>query len=216
MVDKILAILSPCSVAIPLSFGFFKYGRLEHDLKIVVMFLGFETLIQTYLATTALMHIKNLWLIHIYTLVEYIFLTAIFSQWQNIFFIRRLMFLSIPLIIALVIFEMFRLEDLNMFNIYSRPISSILLLGVLWLTLFEFNKESTTLLSRNPRFWIIPPVLVSIITTITIFAVGNYLLMNFPQTFFNIYRVTMIINMLSNMFYIGVFLCPSQQQKSGG
>lgn len=214
--DRILTILSPCSVAIPLLFGFFKYGRIEKDLRIVVIFLGFETLTQTYLATTSLMHIKNLWSFHLYTIIEYIFLIVIFLQWQKKLFIRRLMFFSIPLIVAIAIFEMFRLENLNMFNIYSRPISSVFILGVLGLTLFEFNKESTIPLQRNPRFWIIPPVFVSIITTITVFAVGNYLLLNFSKTFFDIYRVMMIINMLSNIFYIGIFLCPSQQQKFGG
>ena len=214
--DKIITILSPCSVAVPLLFGIFKYGRLESDLRIVVMFLGFETLAQTYLATTSLMHIKNLWIMHIYTIIEYIFLIAIFSQWQRKLLIRWLMFFSIPLIIAIAIFDMFRLENLNMFNIYTRPISGILMLGILGLTLFDFNKESTTPLSRNPRFWIIPPVFVSIITTMTVFAVGNYLLLNFSKSFFDIYRVIMIINMISNIFYIGVFLCPSQQTKSGG
>ncbi|MBI4810793.1 MAG: hypothetical protein HY800_05010 [Ignavibacteriales bacterium] len=214
--DKIIIILSPCSIAIPFLFGFVKYGRLENDLRLIVIFLGFEIFFQIFVATTALMGIKNLWIIHFYTIIEYTFLIIIFLQWQRNLLIRRLMFFSIPLIIALAIFDIVRLENLNMFNTYTRPISSILVLGVLGLTLFEFNKESTTLLSRNPRFWMVPPVFVATTMTITVFAVGNYLLMNFPQTFFNIYRVMMIINMLSNLFYVRVFLCPSQQPKSGG
>jgi hypothetical protein len=126
------------------------------------------------------------------------------------------MFFCIPLIIAIAIFDMFQLENLNMFNIYTRPISGILMLGILGLTLFDFNKESTTPLSRNPRFWIIPPVFISITLSISVFAVGNYLWLNFPKAFFDIYRIMMIINMLANIFYLGVFLCPCQQQKSGG
>ncbi len=214
--DKILTVLSSCSIFIPLLFGILWYSKIVKDLRIVVIFLGFEAFFQISSATMVLMGYKNLWTIHFYTIIEYIFLIAIFSQWQKILFIRRLMFVTIPIIITIAIYELFLLENLNMFNIYSKPISSIFMFCILGLTLFELNKESNVPLLRNPRFWIIPPLTVTVIITISVFTVGNYLLRHFPSTFADIYRVILIVSMLSNFFYLGIFLCPSQQPKSGG
>ncbi|MDI6765384.1 MAG: hypothetical protein QME52_00925 [Bacteroidota bacterium] len=214
--DTIITLCSPCSVFIPLLFGILRYGKLEKDLRIVVIFLGFETLFLISAATTVLMGYRNLWTIHFYTIIEYIFLIAIFSQWQRNLLIRRLMFFSIPLIIVIAIFDISQLENLNMFNVFTRPISSILMISVLGITLFELNKGSAAPISRNPRFWIIPPVFISTTTGVLIFAVGNYLWLNFPTTFSDIYRIMLFIGILSNFFYLGVFLCPSQQQTSGG
>jgi hypothetical protein len=159
---------------------------------------------------------NNLWMTHVYSIIEYTLLIIVFSCWQKNQMFRKILQWSIPVFAIMGITNMIRLQDLHHVNSYGLTVEGMILVGVSAYTLFELNREGAGSLLREPRFLIGTGVLLYFTSTVIFFALSNVLL-SFPrQTALLVWSLHNMVNILANFVYAGGILCQYPAQKSGG
>ncbi|MFQ5605077.1 MAG: hypothetical protein ACE5HS_17575 [bacterium] len=150
----------------------------------------------------------NIWLYHFYTLGEYCFLVLIFSSWQKNVVFKKVLRLSILMfaviwIIAKIFFEKFDQPD----N-YTASLECVFLVGIAALTMYEVHRESMKSLFRDERFWVASAVLIYFTGNLLSFALSNLIgNWSFHHS---------LLNIISNLFYAGGFVCFHHRLNYGG
>lgn len=168
-------ILSAISTAIPLltALLLLKLKGLSKELKILLTFLGVAAFTELIVTTSSIMRTPNLWVAHIYTLLEYVLIAFLLSLWQQNNKIARLVRLSIPLyLLAYFIIEISGLENfgLDSLNHLTRPTALVLLSGIALYTLLQLWQSTTIDLYQNFRFWVLAALVIYYTGTVIIFA----------------------------------------------
>ena len=153
--------------------------------------------------------INNLWLMHIFTPIQFGFFLWIFSHWQKkftkYFFLALIPAFSIFWLVAMLFFESF-----NNFNSYTRPLEALLLILISGYTLYQINKEQIGSMFQTPSFWISSGTLVYFSGMILLYALSNILLTDSIETLRLLWApIQTTVNVMSNLLFIGGFLCLS-------
>ncbi len=103
----------------------------------------------------ALRRVNNLFLIHIYTLIEYFMLTRIFAYWSTEV-ARRLILASILLVVGLYIaYNVLGYEDFQLPNKYTLTSIGILMGMIsLYSLISVFNAAPSRIITGDERFWV--------------------------------------------------------------
>ncbi len=123
-------------------------------MRLLTLFLLFSVLIEILAIALAAMNIRNLFILHIYTMPTYSVLALIFSYWQRDK-LRQYLRLSIPIYIVfyLLLFS-FGYENLNRPASFGILVMSLLLTFISLYTLFSVLRDSTLSPYHDERFWI--------------------------------------------------------------
>lgn len=182
-------------------------NSLSRQMRLLIVYFGeglFAEILFAYLGSKG---INNLWLLHLFTIIDYCLLIAVFALWQKNILLRRILQISIPLIIILGIISILYLENIRHFNNFTRPMTSLILTMVSAYTLFELNTEKIVSLFREPRFWVCSGVVLYFTSTLLIFSLSNILL-NLPHHLVRvIFEFNIIMNIVANIIYTRGFLC---------
>jgi hypothetical protein len=194
----LLDIVSGISWAVPFAVGVFALRRLQTGTRVLLgyfLLLGLVEAIGLYLA---LNKISNLWLFHVFTPLEYGFLTLVFSCWQKKPLLRLLLRLSIPLFALICLLNKLYLEDVSRFDNFTATLESAALILISVYTLFDLYRETASALFRDPRFWIAVAVLVYFSGNLPVFAFANII---------TLWSMHHFLNITSNILFTGGFLC---------
>lgn len=197
--------LALCSVIV----GFVSWNRLSRELRILVVYLTVGFVVGIVIVILAFQRINNLWLMQVYTPIQFSFLMWVFSHWSS-GAVKRVFLFSIPTFILFwgVMFLFF--EDIGRFNAYSKPTSSLILVAASGYLLYQTNKESDEVFYRSPKFWVASGTLVYFSGMIVLYALFNQLLTVSAEQLALLWApIQTTASVLSYLMYIMSFLCLS-------
>ena len=134
--------------------GFAKWQISTRPMRFLTLFVFYSVLCDIVIIALAIKNINNLFLLHIYVLVNYSALALIFSYWHKDK-LKQYIRLSIPAYIAVYLLLLgIRYENLNMQASFSLSVMSVLITFISLYTLFSVLRDSTLSPYHDERFWI--------------------------------------------------------------
>jgi hypothetical protein len=168
-------------------------------MRILLILISFSLLIGLSLKEVSIFFGSNIWVFHLITLIEYVMLSYMFSFWQRVPAIRRTILGSIPVFALIWLFAKLSIENFSHLDNYTMVLSSVLLTGISSYTLLSLlGEETIPALSRTPQFWVATGVLI--------YYAGNLFMFALPESL-NYWFIHNLISSLSNLLYLGGFLC---------
>jgi hypothetical protein len=212
-VQELILMLSVASDPITFLCGLYYWRKLSRELTILLFYVGLSCLSDFLQMFLGIHHIQNIWISHFYIPLQYAALAAIFSSWQTVPLVRKLLLASIPLIVALACVSIWIGGSLSRFDTYSNSLSGLFILMAAVYTLFELNLGSTESITGKPAFWVCLGAIVYFGATLFLYCLANSVVL-LPNDFG---KSVFIINALSSMFanglYFTAFVCSAKTPK---
>jgi len=188
--------------------GLIRWQNLGRDTRILAVYFSVSvalSLLQFHLASQ---RINNLWLMHLFTPIQYAFLAWIFALWQNDHRIRLGLQLSTILFAVLCLSGALFFEDPRAFNIYTKPVESVLLVFFSGQMLYAINKRSLEPLAPQPTLWISAATLIYFSGLAVLYGLSNTLLSQSAETLRSAWIAHTVVGIIANLLYGVAFLCP--------
>ena len=201
----------PFSVLIPLITGFTNYKYLSKPFKIIFWFVfvsGVANLINIILGVVY--HIPTLILLHIYTIFEFLMLSAFYQYFQNKKGYNIMKWIAV--VFTILYFVNFYFQSTSVVNTYTRSLSAVIMIA--YGLLFSFKQADTDdehNWSDNSANWINTGLLIYYSSGLFMFMTSNYFLK--ASLFVNgiIWSVHDTILLLEYvLFAIGFYKCKTQ------
>lgn len=171
----LILIISTASTLIPFVFGVAVISRLNKELRQVLILLALAAGIEVLSFSVANAGHENSWICYVWTFLEYSCWVIVLSQWIGSLNLRKLLLASIlPFGIfwgAILLIGSAK----SMTVVYSSSIlSSIIIFGCSWITLYNAGLDTSVRLPQNYRFWISSALLLYFAGNIVISSTGVY------------------------------------------
>lgn len=174
---KLLISTASYFIAIPVLVAILRYKSLGSAMKTMAVYVFLSGCIQLYSSYLSAHKQNNLWLLHIYTPLEFACIVWFYSK-----VLRR--FISIPAFLGIgAVFALLSvlnsafLQDMLTFNTYARSLEGVLviLLCLSWCyqTLLEMKIQR---LEEDPVFWVNTGFLLYFSGNVLLFAFSNYII----------------------------------------
>jgi len=204
-----LFIFSTVISLVPIIISFFFWNKQPKELRILTFYLVVGLMFSTVMWILGSQKINNLWMMHLFTPIQFGLLMWIFSFWFK-GPIRRVVLLSIPVFTLFWVVVLMFFESFSHFNTYTRPVEALILIIVAGHTLYKTNKEDAETIFRMPRFWVASGTLIYFSGMILLYAVSNNLLAMSMETLRMVWlTIQTTSQIMSNLLFIGGFLCLS-------
>lgn len=192
--------VSAGSIVVPIFFSIFKIWSLNQSLKALTLYLIICLIIEFVSDVLWYDNINNLWLFHIFTLLEFTCFMYIFFQIlkiehkQKLFSVIILSFLIIFLVDIIFISGHLKMNEL------ARNVEgfTFIVLSILYFKSLMKSNEHQSLLQKF-SFWFSSAILLYFSGSLFIFLFSNYLLDSSPETFFGIYAIHSILSIIFNI-----------------
>jgi len=201
-------IVSSLSSLLPFIAALFCFRWLNRDLKI--FFVLFVVAVSVDLSTLYIRIFTNeinVWLFHIYTLIEFTILITLFIRWQSNRLVKKVMTANLPFFVIVWILCKIHLESWTQLDNFTVSIESVLLIGASTITLYQLNSENNVISFTDYRFLISTGVLIYFGCNLFIFGVGNLI---------DVWPIHSAINILCNILYFAVFICRHPKLRFSG
>ena len=168
-----LSYIVPLSILLPITIGVIKYKMAAKGPRLLLFYLVISGLINLSALVFVKLGMRNLPLLHLYTIVEAIF---IFAYFKNIFVDQRikkaLTYLMIIFPMLCVVNFVF-IQSIYSFNTYTRPLEAILI--TFFCLLYLDKSEFTENWINKPDNWLNMGILMYFPVACIIFILSNYL-----------------------------------------
>lgn len=189
---------------LPLSIAVINYRLLPRVLKWVAAFTFFSLFTEVTMSLLSKKGINNLFLIHIYVVVEYIVFGYVYAYYLNSIKLRKPIYITIVLFTAFSIFNVICLNGLKEFNTYGLLVEGALFIILSLLFFYKLFKDlEVGNLFTLPMFWINCAILIYFTANFMLFGlvelfpkeVGSNLWDNIHTTFTGVYSILMAIGL---------------------
>jgi len=190
------------SLLLPVSAGLARYKTLRLDTALLLGLFIF-----TFSEEAIVMYIyyalkgNPYWLQHLYSPVEYTIYVIVFSRWVNNSKIRKSLWISLPIYIALGIITDLTFESLADTNSFMASISCVVHIIVSLYVIFSLIAENRSTLYSNYIFWFCLGILFYSLGSVLYFAFYHFLVSYHMWVFHN------ICNIIAHIIYAKGFLC---------
>lgn len=176
MVDFFLTYIVPGSVVLPITMYLLNRSTATKPLSVLFIYLLMAAVVDIAASVMASMGIHNLWLLHLYTVLETVLLLFFFLQIIHARKARKLIwFLLIAFPLACICNALF-LQKPAVFNTYTRSIEAVLIIAVSSYYWLNNSKENQTMVwTDNPLNWIISGLLLYFASALFLFLFSNYI-----------------------------------------
>ncbi len=181
--------------------------KLGYDLRMLLLFLGIAGIMEAIALGYGIAGRPNLWMLHVYTPIEFSLTLFILSCWQRNHRVRRSIRAGILVYLALyALAKVYQLEDFspNVLNYFTRPASQLIAGGVAIYTLQQLWYFSEDQLHRNYRLWITAAFLLYNILGVIIFALT--FLKDRQSLVFLVY-LHALVNITHNLLFTAGIIC---------
>ena len=199
---------------LPLFAGLIVFRRSDIDLRWLVLFFAFATLVETISRMLSAEYKNNVWLLNIYLLIECIVFVNMLAFWHGRPGVRFGAAVATATYAAFWAVMIFRLG--NIFEVNDEAFTAAALLNVAFagLALYELSGRPGPSLLRNPRFWMAAGILIFYSVDVTIFSIFDLVTRRGGTTLRSMYVIHSVLNIFANTIYAVGFLCNLQQLKS--
>jgi len=204
--------LSLFSIVLPIIAGFFKFTSVDRGMKILFLYLVFALTADIYLLWIPKGYQIHLGLVHLYYLVEYVFIMSIISLWQEsqrmkIFFQALILLYGVFWVIAKVTFE-----PLSGLYTFTGSTSQVLLTICAEYTLFLVVRNQIPPIIKLDQFWVLLSFVIYYAGTLFTIA-SRGILIHFPvKTLFVFASIDWSLKIIFNILFTVGFLCPQSQK----
>lgn len=194
-----LMVCSALSSTLPFMGAVICYKWLNKDLKILsILFLAAVTSDLTTLYIRFFTSEFNVWIFHIYTLLEFIILTILLYRWQVNRLIKKVIGFYIPFYIIIWALSKYFIESLNQIDGFTSTLGSALLMSAVMITFYQIITHEEHISLRDCRFLVMLGILIYNGGNLFIFGVSNII---------DVWPIHSIFNIISNIVYTFAFLC---------
>jgi hypothetical protein len=164
----------PLSILIPILIGLFHYNKAQTGSRLLLYYLITSGLIN--LAALILVHyrMRNLPLLHLYTMVEGVLILSYFRTIFDQPLIKKILLYIIAIFPILCILNFTFLQSIYTFNTYTRPLEAILI--TFFCMLYLYKSGFTENWINKPVNWFNMGILIYFPVACIIFIVSNYLI----------------------------------------
>lgn len=187
--------------------GGFRYRNLPRPLRVLewlVVFTVGEAIIERVLGY---LHINNLWVFHVSTLVEYVLLSLLFFSWIS--HRRSRLVLTVCLVMFIIVWSIskFLFEPFSNIDGWTSALSKILQMVFSIVLLVDVVKESDIIWTNDPRIWVASGIIIYSAGSLFMFALFNEMLQISPDRLKLIWTLNWVLMIISNLLYARGFLC---------
>jgi hypothetical protein len=204
----LLAFISIFSVVLPIGVGILKITTLDREMKILFLYLVFGLTADIYLMWFAKGRQLHLGLIHVYYLVEYLFIMAIIYNWQESLWMKRVIKVLILLYVLFWIIAKFTFEPMSGLFVYTATTSQVVLTLCAESTLIAVIGSRIQPIINLDRFWVLLSFVIYYAGTLLVIA-SREILIHYPaHTFFVFVSIDWSLKIVFNILFAVGFLCP--------
>lgn len=166
------AVLVPLSILLPIGLFLSKYRYANKAAKTLFYYLLMAGSINLSAIMLSNFSIRNLFLLHIFTILEIVFFMLYFSLVFEDKRIKKMLRIAMVVLPILFVLNFMFLQSINEFNTYTRPLEAILITVVSLLFLYKSGFVEDWL--KQPTSWINIGILIYFPTATLIFILSNY------------------------------------------
>lgn len=163
----------PLSILLPIIIGLVKYKSADKASRLLVFYLIVSGLINLSALILVQLHMKNLPLLHLYTLVEAVFLLAYFRAIFTDPLVKKVLWYTMIIFPLLCIMNFSFIQSIYSFNTYTRPLEAILI--TFFCLLYFYKSGFTENWINKPTNWFNMGILLYFPVACVIFILSNYL-----------------------------------------
>lgn len=170
-------IIVPASILIPIIIVISRLGRMPTYAKCLLIYLVISAIVNTTAIILTWNRIPNLWLLHIYTILEsflllYYFKLIIINKSVNL--IIRVLLWAFP---VFCIINFLFLQSLYNFNTYARPVEAIMFITLCAVYWWQENQEDSEKSWGNiPNNWIVTGLMLYFAGVFFLFLLAKYIM----------------------------------------
>ncbi len=177
MLNLFLTYIVPASTLFPIIVFVTRKGVASRPLKVIFTYLVVAITVNVIGTAMSKFGLHNLWLLHIYTVLETVILLFFFTL---ILHGRRakavVWFLLIAFPLACIVNLLF-LQNASVFNTYTRSVEALLIIGVSAYYWLYGSKETLDVRwTANPLNWVISGLLLYFASALFLFLFSNFVL----------------------------------------
>ncbi len=149
---------------------------------------------------------QSAWIVHVYTIIEYVIIASIFANWQTDMAIAK--FVRVSILVYILIFVIAKAAGLENFsadtiNYVTRPLAVFLLSVFAFLSLQALWSHTPENLTSDYRFWMLLAMVLYYSTSLVIFA---FTFAKDRDLLLALVKIHAVVNILHNLlFTIGIF-----------
>lgn len=168
-----LTLVVPLSILLPILIAIINYDKIQPESRIILRYLIISGLINLSAIILIKLKMKNLPLLHVYTIVEAILILSYFRViFKNPVIKKVLLYITIIFPILCILNFTF-LQSIYTFNTYTRPLEAIIITFFCFLYLYQSGITEDWI--NKPINWFNMGILIYFPVACIIFIVSNYL-----------------------------------------
>ena len=207
----LIAFVSIFSVSLPIFVGIFKITTVNRGMKILFFYLLFAFTADIYLMWFAKGSQLQIGLIHIYYLIEYLFIMNIILVWQESRRMKRLFFALMLLYVIFWVIAKVTFEPLGGLYVFTATTSQVILTICAESTLIGVIGNRTQPILNDNRFWVLLSFVIYYAGTLLLIA-SRGILLHYPiEALFIFISIDWSLKILFNILFTIGFLCPQTQ-----
>jgi hypothetical protein len=208
-------LIASFSCLVPVIAGFWRLKTMDRDLRLVVALVAIGLLITVVQLYLAIRSINNLWIGHMYNLVEYAITLLIFSDWEENPQIRAALRMSIIVFGLFWVVSKIEWESLFQPAALTTTVARMAFTLVALRMLYRLTEEGKVTMLRDPRFWVCVAILVSATGDLMFYSLRNLLTLLPKKDIILAFRVHWFLMIVVDALFLVAFLTKPNPAKPG-
>lgn len=173
---KLIISFATYFIAVPMLVGLFRFRHLGGAMKAMACYAFLGGVVQFSSSYLNAQKLNNLWLLHLYTPMEFACIVWFYSQVLH-GFLKKSVFVGLSLGFAVLsALNSAFLQDIDTFNTYARSLEGILVIVLCLLWCYRTLEEmKIKRLEDDPVFWVNTGFLLYFSGNVLLFAFSNYI-----------------------------------------
>ncbi len=187
--------------------GALHYKRFGKPMRLLVWYVSAMSVVEWFEGGLAMLNIRNLWLFHFSTPLEFFLTLGVFYYWSTDKRYGRLIIFFAVAYAILCIVAMFTFEPLSTSNDLTDNVSSAIQIFCGIFLLMSILLDDKSILKSDPRFWFSAGIVFYAAGTLLLFGLFTVLLSTSKQLFKIVWPFNWVLSIISLGFYLRAILC---------
>jgi hypothetical protein len=188
-----IMLIVECVVAVWVIFRWRQSAIQQRLISLLLIATPLSAIIELWMA---LHYIRNLWVAHISTLIEYIVILSMCYFWKTKKTEKRMIMIGIVVFIVLWISSKFTFETFYLHDTYTCIIAKTVEIIITALVLFDVLGDPNSIVKIDARVWISSGVIIYSSGTLFLFALQNMMLNTSPELIKSLWPINWILSIV--------------------
>jgi hypothetical protein len=144
-------------------------------------------------------HMRNLWISHLFTLIEYVLVLFMYSLWKPKKTDKKILLICIGAFMVFWAVSKYTIEPFYRDDTYTAAIGKMIEIIVATWVLFDVLRYSNSVIKTDARVWISSGIIIYAAGSLFLFALFNMLVNTSPELIKTIWPVNWILSILTTL-----------------